>query len=271
MSLTPNTPRSSAPMIGQTPVPNQLAVIAPLETVGPITYQTLLEYLDAGPVPYQLWLLTQVATGEASVKSSADSVRHIADSGKSQWAYSPEFSPVNGVDATPVAWPNSGAPRVITIQYEGLGINQAINWAIRQAHGDMILVLDSGLSGLMQLRQALDDISMSISRTEVATVVEESAPTREANLVADMADMAVPTAFNRRLVSRLEQWGTALQQQAAQSPSRRPVSPNETPVVAAASSPDSVTEPTINRVDGESHVQPAKKLPKFITRFHEFI
>lgn len=254
------------------PVPTQLAVIAPLETEGPITYQTLLEYLDAAPIPYQLWLLTQVkeTTKVSSWDATETANNRSATDTESSWSYSPEFSPVSGVDATPVAWPTTAAPRVITIQYEGLAINQAVNWAIRQAHGDMILVLDSGLSGLMQLRQALDEIAATIAAKNVVTetlavdqiqVIPAQTPATDAE-----AELPVPGAFSRRLIERLEQWGVAVQRQASLAKERR----NQRPEKISASA-ESTQENTISRVDGESHIQPAKKLPKFITRFHEFI
>lgn len=263
MSRTQN---SSGPIVGKQPIPSQLAVIAPLETDGPITYQTLLEYLDAAPIPYQLWLLTQVST-QRDMAPAISTERTAGNSeADDRWTYSPEFSPVNGVDATPVAWPSAAAPRVITIQYEGLAINQAVNWAIRQAHGDMILVLDSGLSGLMQLRQALDEISLSISGThEIATAVESTSV--QSSEVHTATELPVPGAFNRRLVERLEQWGMALHRQASQAKERRHQRPTEAPTAVS----ESAIENTISRVDGESRTQPAKKLPKFITRFHEFI
>lgn len=267
MSRTQN---SSGPILGTQPIPSQLAVIAPLETDGPITYQTLLEYLDAAPIPYQLWLLTQVSTQRDT--TSAISTERTAGNLDSddRWTYSPEFSPVSGVDATPVAWPSAAAPRVITIQYEGLAINQAVNWAIRQAHGDMILVLDSGLSGLMQLRQALDEISLSIAGTheiahEIVAAVESTS--FRGSEVDAAKELPVPGAFNRRLVERLEQWGVALHRQASQAKERRHQRPTEVPTSVS----ELANENTISRVDGESHTQPAKKLPKFITRFHEFI
>jgi hypothetical protein len=275
MSVTQPLVNSSMPRAGKQPVPNQLAVIAPLEIEGPITYQTLLEYLDAAPIPYQLWLLTPI-TADANAKPAMSS-KPVASNeltrSNDRWSYSPEFSPVSGVDATPVAWPSTAAPRVITIQYEGLEINQAVNWAIRQAHGDMILVLDSGLSGLMQLRQALDEIGAAISANQPAEVVASEVETKvAANEVQPItAELPVPGAFNRRLVERLEQWGMALQRHASQAKERRQHSSVEAQPVAAQAHDSAAQEQTISRVDGESHIQPAKKLPKFITRFHEFI
>ena len=275
MSVTQPLVNSSMPRAGKQPVPNQLAVIAPLEIEGPITYQTLLEYLDAAPIPYQLWLLTPIpadANAKPAMSSKPVASNELTRS-NDRWSYSPEFSPVSGVDATPVAWPSTAAPRVITIQYEGLEINQAVNWAIRQAHGDMILVLDSGLSGLMQLRQALDEIAAAISANQPAEVVAIEV---ESKVAADevqpiTAELPVPGAFNRRLVERLEQWGMALQRHASQAKERRQQSSVETQPVAAQAHDTAAQEQTISRVDGESHIQPAKKLPKFITRFHEFI
>jgi hypothetical protein len=273
MSLTQPLPSSPAPVVGKHPVPSQLAVIAPLEIDGPITYQTLLEYLDAAPIPYQLWLLTQVATTPETAPTVGTAANAVNKSGTDQWAYSPEFSPVNGIDATPVAWPSTAAPRVITIQYEGLAINQAINWAIRQAHGDMILVLDSGLSGLMQLRQALDEISISMPAAGHETVAASPVATipAEVSTAEDIAELPVPGAFNRRLVERLEQWGAALQRQASLAKERRDFRPADIQPAVAESIVEANHENTISRVDGQSHIQPAKKLPKFITRFHEFI
>lgn len=274
MSVTKPTQTSQLQNSLNPPVPTQLAVIAPLETEGPITYQTLLEYLDAAPIPYQLWLLTQVSetaqTSSWDVTSAANDRSVTAT--ESSWSYSPEFSPVNGVDATPVAWPTTAAPRVITIQYEGLAINQAVNWAIRQAHGDMILVLDSGLSGLMQLRQALDEIAASIATKHAAieTVAVDQMqiiPTQSpATAPAAEAELPLPGAFSRRLIERLEQWGVAVQRQATQAKERRSQRPEK-----ISASTESTQDNTISRVDGESQIQAAKKLPKFITRFHEFI
>ncbi|MBL8891248.1 MAG: hypothetical protein JNL67_14810 [Planctomycetaceae bacterium] len=269
MSVTQSTQNSQPKIVVAQPIPTQMAVIAPLETEGPITYQTLLEYLDAAPIPYQLWLLTQVSeTAKSSSWDSGDTIANLpATESDSTWSYSPEFSPVNGVDATPVAWPTTAAPRVITIQYEGLAINQAVNWAIRQAHGDMILVLDSGLSGLMQLRQALDEIAASIAANRAIreTKAMESLELIPAQATVVESELPVPGAFSRRLIERLEQWGVAVQRQATKAKERR----NQPQKTSAAT--ESVHEHTISRVDGDSRSQPAKKLPKFITRFHEFI
>lgn len=277
MSLTKPLANSSAPMVGKQLVPSQLAVIAPLETEGPITYQTLLEYLDAAPIPYQLWLLTQIETGHENIRPTGTKRIDSSIEANEPWAYSPEFSPVNGVDATPVAWPSSAAPRVITIQYDGLAINQAINWAIRQAHGDMILVLDSGLSGLLQLRQALDEIANSIAANNAANSIQISPAVEVAAQVASVevsttaAELPVPGAFNRRLVERLEQWGVALQRQSSSAKERRHLRPAEVQAAIAESAAETANAETISRVDGESQIHPAKRLPKFVTRFHEFI
>jgi hypothetical protein len=281
MSLTKPLANSSTPMVGKQLVPSQLAVIAPLETEGPITYQTLLEYLDAAPIPYQLWLLTQIETGHGNIRPTGTKRINSSIETNEPWAYSPEFSPVNGVDATPVAWPSSAAPRVITIQYDGLAINQAINWAIRQAHGDMILVLDSGLSGLMQLRQSLDEIANSIAANNAANSIQispavEGAPRVAAEIASvevstTAAELPVPGAFNRRLVERLEQWGVALQHQSSLAKERRHLRPAEIQAAIAESAAETANAETISRVDGESQIHPAKRLPKFVTRFHEFI
>jgi hypothetical protein len=274
-----------------------LAVISPLITNGPVTYETLLADLDDSPIPYQLWLLAQVSTpaapaeGEAVPAASLPTTPSI-NPAHSEWAVAPSFSPVSGVDATSVAWPNTETPRVITVQYSGLEINQAVNWAIRQAHGDMILVLDHGLSGLLQLRQALAEIrieiqqSASVPTTATATAgsLEVAQPSRALNeSLGQSDDQPLPGALNRRLVERLEQWGVAMQRQAARSRQQREATPPiqrspqpSAPIpslslaeTAAIEALESLSE-TINRIDDESIPQP-KKLPKFITHFHEFI
>lgn len=307
MKPTPATsqPVPPSPQVLPITVPTKLAVIAPLVTTGPVTYETLLADLDAAPIPYQLWLLAQVARGNGPSSEELPSVAYpepastinpVVATGpvaSSEWAVAPSFSPVSGVDATSVAWPTTETPRVVTVQYSGLEINQAINWAIRQAHGDMILVLDHGLSGLLQLRQALDEIRIEIQRhaartasnTPADTIVPPAQLTAAApiNLGPD-EEQALPGALNRRLVERLEQWGVAMQRQAARSRQQREVQANQPHIQPAQ--PRAITPPsvdieaaqlfkslsaeTINRIDDENLQQP-KKLPKFITHFHEFI
>lgn len=304
-------PVPPSPRVLPATVPTKLAVISPLITTGPVTYETLLADLNDSPIPYQLWLLAQVsstaapaqgqvtpAQGQvAPVQGQVEPAASLPTSpsinpAHSDWAVAPSFSPVSGVDATSVAWPHTETPRVITVQYSGLEINQAVNWAIRQAHGDMILVLDHGLSGLLQLRQALDEIRSEIQRsvpvppaaTETIGSLELSQPTQAQNeSLGQIEDHPLPGALNRRLVERLEQWGVAMQRQAARSRqqrdaaqpakrSRQPIAPipSLSPAeIAAVEALESLSE-TINRIDEESIPQP-KKLPKFITHFHEFI
>jgi len=301
MNPTPATrqPVTSSPIVLPTSLPTKLAVIAPLITMGPVTYETLLADLNDSPIPYQLWLLAQISpTSESTDRAPADSepgfpatALHPAHS---DWAVTPSFSPVSGVDATSVAWPNTETPRVITVQYSGLEINQAVNWAIRQAHGDMILVLDHGLSGLLQLRQALDEIRREMQRN--ATIPSESvavtaSPTLSQSAAVSEAmlhsgdDHPLPGALSRRLVERLEQWGVAMQRQAVRSRQQRatqshqPHQSHHSHHAVSAGLPQGeiaaqeALEPlsaTINRIDDESSPLP-KKLPKFITHFHEFI
>lgn len=308
MNSTPATsqPVPPSPRVLPVTVPTKLAVISPLITTGPVTYETLLADLNAAPIPYQLWLLAQVsdsaapAQGQAATAASLPTVPSI-NPPQSDWAVAPSFSPVSGVDATSVAWPNTETPRVITVQYSGLEINQAVNWAIRQAHGDMILVLDHGLSGLLQLRQALDEIRMDIQRSAAgppltavpANSLEVSQLTPALNeSLGPSDDQPLPGALNRRLVERLEQWGVAMQRQAMQrqamrsrqqraaaqpiqQPAQRPMRPMaqqpnlSSAEIAAVETLESLSE-TINRIDEEGIPQP-QKLPKFITHFHEFI
>ncbi len=310
MNSTPanSQPVPPSPRVLPATLPTKLAVISPLITTGPVTYESLLADLNDSPIPYQLWLLAQVSSTAAPAQGQAAPAQgQVAPAASlpsspsinpahSDWAVAPNFSPVSGVDATSVAWPNTETPRVITVQYSGLEINQAVNWAIRQAHGDMILVLDHGLSGLLQLRQALDEIRSEIQRSvpvppaATATIgsLEVSQPTQaQSESLGQIEDHPLPGALNRRLVERLEQWGVAMQRQAARSRqqreaaqpiqqqaqrSRQPIAPipNLSPAeIAAVEALEALSE-TINRIDEESIPQP-KKLPKFITHFHEFI
>lgn len=303
MNSTPATVQPVPPSARVLPVtlPTKLAVISPLITTGPVTYETLLADLNAAPIPYQLWLLAQVsdsaasAQGQAAMAASLPATPSI-NAPHSDWAVAPSFSPVSGVDATSVAWPNTETPRVITVQYSGLEINQAVNWAIRQAHGDMILILDDGLSGLLQLRQALNEIRMDIQRSapvppltaSMTSSLQVSQPTPALNESLGQSDnQPLPGALSRRLVERLEQWGVAMQRQAVRSRQQRKATqtiqqPGQRSMPAMAQQPrlsaaeiaaiealESLSE-TIHRIDDEDIPQ-AKKLPKFITHFHEFI
>lgn len=304
MNPTPATsqPVPPSPQILPITVPTKLAVITPLITTGPVTYETLLADLDSSPIPYQLWLLAPVSPAtEPSLKPVASvgsrpshsTINPAIQPSPGDWAVTPSFSPVSGVDATSVAWPTTETPRVVTVQYNGLEINQAINWAIRQAHGDMILVLDHGLSGLLQLRQALDEIRVELQRnaarissqielhsTPIASPLTSPTP----NTLGRDEEQVLPGALNRRLVERLEQWGVAMQRQAAKSRQQREAQVNQPHIQATPArsinepiinlhepqSIDSLAAETINRIDDENLLQP-KKLPKFITHFHEFI
>ncbi len=270
----------------------QLAVIAPLCTEGPITYKTLLECLDGTSIPYQLWLLAHVTSDDVatapntiSTKATGGGVSSRGAVGKSSWE-SPKFTPVSGVDATPVAWPNTATPRVVTIQYTGLEFNQAVNWAIRQAEGDMILVLDPGLSGLMQLRQVLEEVAATATEHDEVVptaVVEESQQLETGDqlgpTMADSDDLEVqiPGTIQRRVVERLEQWGVALQRQGQKARQRHEAKPPHVDLSAAIAEETAKIQAqaqapsAVNRIDCDPDVIPPKKLPKFITRFHEFI
>lgn len=327
MAIQPTTSQelpvstSMMPIVGPSHVPNKLAIISPLLTEGPVTYKTLIEVLESGPVPYQLWLLVPVAMGEGdSFKAERQPLvtqqpRSDSEAPKSQaWGYSPAFTPVSGVDATPVAWPDRATPRVVTIQYNGLEINQAINWAIRQAHGDMVLVLDSGLSGLLQLKQVLEEIQAATTteseQTEVAAVTSGvlgnrmdpfEGTTDGTGAVGTAASVGWPatasalegphpTALERRLLERLEAWGVALRRQADVTRQRHRGSRSHidlseavqdatreqelgipaSGVNEAASGPTTEGSQVIRRIDQQDRGT-LRKLPKFITRFHEFI
>jgi hypothetical protein len=92
-------------------------------------------------------------------------------------------------------------------------------------------------------------------------------------------DHPLPGALSRRLVERLEQWGVAMQRQAVRSRQQRATQSHQPHHAVSAGLPQGeiaaqeALEPlsaTINRIDDESSPLP-KKLPKFITHFHEFI
>jgi hypothetical protein len=292
----------TAPTYGSAP-PSKLAVIAPLMTEGPVTYQTLLEYLDQARVHYQLWLLVQVPAAQPVggipfenpplPAPTRDSATHLQSD-------PPAFAPVSGVNATPLTWPDAVTPRVVTIQYSGLQINQAINWAIRQAQSDRILVLDAGLNGLLQLRQMLDEISATTSpattsraKTSPATPPVAAAPRSSIDAwdlasepsSPDEVPVEIPAhgAMNRRLLERLEQWAMAIQRTKHRPhdsvpPHKMDLNPpvrretTHAPTVANDASPAPQSgSGSVQRIDEEAAPALPKKLPKFITRFHEFI
>lgn len=177
-------------------------------------------------------------------------------------------------------------PQIKCVYFPNLDINGAISSAIKAAEGDLIVILEEGDYAIHQLTQLLQDslqIGHQVSQARDTTQPAEpvlnvpSPVTEEASIDPDQYDlsgrnfgreMTIPElpGIESRVLQRLEDWANALKREAAQRDIRSETLAQET--VESEFLPAQADE--IRRLD-PSETAPKRKLPKFITRFHEFI
>ncbi|GEM_PF-1544029 len=171
-----------------------------------------------------------------------------------------------------------------------LAIQDAISLAIKSSEGDMILVLDEGIHAIGQLKQLLaeqfanrssnlePEIPMDVLGSQQGEfTIGAQDPSNEMGIDQtsyDVSGLPEIGGIDGRVLERLEQWAVALQNEskvrakenlAIESPAL------EIPQTRPHEKDSRSRGDEIRRVDPDPGGQPKRKLPKFVTRFHEFI
>lgn len=214
-------------------------------------------------------------------------------------------------------------PQIRSVTQASNDVQEAVSLAIRQAAGDMIVVLDEGPYAVVQLRQLLQeaiedshpdsmahehahdhfdshghfgsstplesqrsrpaahsDTNNFIDSNEVPLALESDSDEfdfsgRRAERL-EMPTVPEVSGLENRLLQRLEQWAAALRRESAGSGSeaiaaRGTGQSNPMNEIPQTRPSERERHDEIIRVDDQGEDLPKRKIPKFITRFHEFI
>lgn len=231
-----------------------LSVIAPMHNnEGQITLrvETLLDILTDACIPFEFLLLDFAST---------DSTTDLA--GELDRLY----------------------PQIKTIYFPELDFNRAISAAIKSAGGDLIVILEEGPYAVQQLTQLLrESLQFNSAKSDDSISTLASIPNANLQRDPDQIDLSgrnfstepAPQPITQlqgiesTVLQRLENWALALKKEADHRNNLNSISASEeTPEPNSEMLP--ANEDEIRRLDSQSHPS-MRKLPKFITRFHEFI
>lgn len=183
-------------------------------------------------------------------------------------------------------------PQVKSVFFPELDINGAISAAIKAADGDLIVILEEGPQAVQQLTQLLKEslqfqfhaakaaseaFAAAVQGRQDATEIDPDHYDLSGRDFGRDATHADFPGIESRVLKRLESWAMALKREAesrtappdAQRASKQPV-PTGPGRVPESPPTNPAGSEGIERLDRYPQ-SPKRKLPKFITRFHEFI